>query len=325
MHLPVMLPEVLTALSPRDGETYLDGTFGNGGYTEAFLRAADCNLIALDRDPTVKVREDELARSFANRFRFIETSFSQMDNLGLDKVDAVILDVGVSSMQLDQAERGFSFMRSGPLDMRMSKSGPTAADAVNSLSVDDLSRVFRVYGEERRATQAAKIIDRARSEQKLLTTDGLSNLIEKAFGRRGKTHPATRIFQALRIFINDELAELFYGLCAAERMLKPAGRLIVVTFHSLEDRIVKKFLQSRALIPSSGSRYAPEVKQNFPELSFSMPRKAVVKPSHSEIEANPRSRSAKLRMAIRTKALAIEPSVDLLPKAPRLTDYKWVS
>lgn len=318
-HYPVMLPEVLTALAAKEGETYVDGTFGNGGYSEAFLKAADCYVVGLDRDPNVQPRAAELARGYDGRFRLIETPFSKMDEVGLSQVDAVVLDIGVSSMQLDQAERGFSFMRSGPLDMRMGTTGPTAADAVRSLPQSDLVRIFQVYGEERRARRAADFIVRAREEGDIITTDALADIVEKALGRTGKNHPATKVFQALRIFINDELGELYRGLCAAEKVLKPGGRLIVVTFHSLEDRIVKSFLRRRAGDVRGGSRYAPEVKHEGPAASFKEGKRSVIKPSKTEVEENARSRSAKLRFAIRTDAAAFPMDDKLLPRVTGLS------
>lgn len=318
-HYPVMLPEVLTALAPKEGETYVDGTFGNGGYSEAFLKAANCQVVGLDRDPNVRSRAAELAAKYDGRFRLIETPFSKMDEVGVSQVDAVVLDIGVSSMQLDQAERGFSFMRSGPLDMRMGNAGPTAAEAVKLLSHGELARIFQVYGEERRAKRAADFITRARDEDDITTTEELAEILEKALGRSGKIHPATRVFQALRIFINDELGELYRGLCAAEEILKPGGRLIVVTFHSLEDRIVKSFLRRRAGEVSGGSRYAPEVKNEGPAASFKEGKRSVIKPSNTEIEDNPRSRSAKLRFAMRTEAVAFPADDDLLPRVVHLS------
>ena len=312
-HYPVMLPEVLSALGPQEGEVYVDGTFGNGGYSERFLKAANCNVIGLDRDPNVAPRAGELSAQYEGRFKLIKTPFSKMDEVGLDLVDAVILDIGVSSMQLDQAERGFSFMRSGPLDMRMGDMGPTAADAVKCLSHNDLIRVFQVYGEERRARRAADFIIRARDEEAIVTTEQLADIIEKALGRSGKLHPATRVFQALRIFVNDELGELYRGLCAAEAILKPGGRLIVVTFHSLEDRIVKSFLRRRAGEIVGGSRYAPEVINEGPEASFAQGKRSVIKPSKTEVAENPRSRSAKLRFAIRSDAPVFPSDDELLP------------
>jgi len=321
-HYPVMLPEVLTALAPKDGETYVDGTFGNGGYSEAFLKAANCNVVGLDRDPNVQPRADELSKSYEGRFRLIETPFSKMDEVGLSQVDGVVLDIGVSSMQLDQAERGFSFMRTGPLDMRMGSAGPTAADAVKSLSHSDLIRIFQVYGEERRARRSADFIVRAREEGDIITTDALADILEKALGRTGKTHPATKVFQALRIFINDELGELYRGLCAAEKILKPGGRLIVVTFHSLEDRIVKSFMRRRAGEVSGGSRYVPEVKHEGSKASFIGGKRSVIKPTKTEVAENPRSRSAKLRFAIRTEAAPFPVDDELLPRVISLSDLE---
>lgn len=317
-----MLPEVLSALAPQEGETYVDGTFGNGGYSEAFLKSAKCHVIGLDRDPNVAPRAKELGVNYEGRFRLIETPFSKMDEVGIAQVDAVILDIGVSSMQLDQAERGFSFMRAGPLDMRMGADGPTAAQVIKSLSHSELIRIFQVYGEERRARRAADFIVRAREEGDIVTTDALAELIEKALGRTGKTHPATRVFQALRIYVNDELGELYRGLCAAEKIIKPNGRLIVVTFHSLEDRIVKSFLRRRSGEVTGGSRYAPEVKHEGPVASFTQGKRSVIKPSKSEVEENPRSRSAKLRFAIRTEAPAFPMDDDLLPNVPSVHDLR---
>ena len=321
-HYPVMLPEVLTALAPKAGETYVDGTFGNGGYSEAFLKVESCNVVGLDRDSNVQLRAEELSAQYDGRFRLIETPFSKMDEVGLSEVDAVVLDIGVSSMQLDQAERGFSFMRSGPLDMRMGHAGPTAADAVRDLPHSDLIRIFQVYGEERRARRAADFIVRAREEDDIVTTEALADVIEKALGRTGKNHPATKVFQALRIFINDELGELYRGLCAAERLLAPGGRLIVVTFHSLEDRIVKSFLRRRAGEVKGGSRYAPEVRHEGPAASFTEGKRSVIKPSKAEIEENARSRSAKLRFAIRTDAAPFPMDDDLLPRVAQLTELE---
>ncbi len=325
-HYPVMLSEVLSALSPKAGETYIDGTFGNGGYSEAFLKAADCQVIGLDRDPNVRPRADELTQNYDGRFSLVHTPFSRMDKIeGIGTVDAVILDIGVSSMQLDQNERGFSFMRSGPLDMRMSQSGPSAEDAVNDMSRADLERIFRVYGEEKRARRAAELIVRAREDGRIVTTGSLAELLEKGLGRTGKIHPATRVFQALRIFINDELRELYLGLCAAEKILKPGGRLIVVTFHSLEDRMVKRFVRRRSETAKAGSRYQPEVDMSGPAPSLMEPRRSVVKPSEDELAENPRSRSAKLRAAIRTDAPAFDGDDKLLPQVPFLEDYGWAA
>jgi len=221
------------------------------------------------------------------------------------------------------SERGFSFMREGPLDMRMEQGGgPTARDAVLHLSAGELTRIFQVYGEEKRARHVANCIVSAREQGDILTTSDLADILEKALGRRGKTHPATRVFQALRIFVNDELGELYQGLCAAERILKPGGRLVVVTFHSLEDRIVKSFLRRRAGEVRGGSRYAPEVKNDGPAPSFDLPKRSVTKPSKSEIDENSRSRSAKLRLAVRTEALVIDADDRLLPNVISLAELE---
>ena len=322
-HYPVMLPEVLQALNMQSGETCVDGTFGNGGYSQAILDGADCNVIGLDRDPNVKLRADELAQAYPDRFRLIQTPFSKMDALEIGSVDAVVLDIGVSSMQLDEAERGFSFMREGPLDMRMEQGGgPTARDAVLNLSVDELTQIFKVYGEEKRARHVANCILSAREAGDIQTTTDLAGILEQALGRRGKTHPATRVFQALRIFINDELGELYRGLCAAEKLLKPGGRLVVVTFHSLEDRIVKSFFRRRAGEVQGGSRYLPEVETQSVSASFDLPKRSVTKPSKTEIEENARSRSAKLRLAIRTRADVFAAEDRLLPNVLALSELE---
>lgn len=321
-HYPVMLPEVLTALNMQDGEICMDGTFGNGGYSEAILQAAGCKVIGLDRDPNVAARAAELAKAYQGRFRLIETPFSRMDELNLPQLDAVVLDIGVSSMQLDEAERGFSFMRDGPLDMRMAQSGPSAADAIAHLSTEELTRIFKAYGEEKRARHIANCIETARRENAILTTGSLAEIIEVAIGRRGKTHPATRVFQALRIFINDELGELYRGLCAAEKILKPGGRLVVVTFHSLEDRIVKNFFRERAGEVKGGSRYAPDVVASDPAASFDLPKRSVTKPGKVEVEENPRSRSAKLRLAIRNDAQAMPDNMIDNSYLPTLSDLE---
>jgi len=313
MHYPVMLSEVIAAMDLKDSGLYVDATFGNGGYSEAFLSAKTCKVIGLDRDPNVYNRAEELKVRYNNRFSLIETKFSEMDRIDLPMVDAVVMDIGVSSMQIDRAERGFSFMRSGPLDMRMSTTGASAADAVNLLPYDDLVRIFRVYGEEKYSRRAAGAIISSRQTKYIGTTADLALIIEKTLGRSGKIHPATRIFQALRIFINDELGELYKGLCAAERVLKPGGRLLVVTFHSLEDRIVKSFLRRRTGGTASVSRYAPEQKKVATEQTFIDGKRSVIKPQKNEIKENPRSRSAKLRYAIRTDKIPLKADDRLLP------------
>ena len=322
-HYPVMLPDVLTALDMQDGDVCVDGTFGNGGYSEAILKAADCQVIGLDRDPNVKPRADDLALKYKGRFKLIQTPFSKMDEVEIEPVDAVVLDIGVSSMQLDQAERGFSFMREGPLDMRMEQGGgPTARDAVLYLTASELARIFQLYGEEKRARHVANCIVSAREAGDIVTTSDLADILESALGRRGKTHPATRVFQALRIFVNDELGELYRGLCAAEKILKPEGRLVVVTFHSLEDRIVKSFFRRRAGEVQGGSRYLPAVEDTGPAASFDLPKRSVTKPSKSEVEENARSRSAKLRLAVRTTAPAFIADDRLLPDVMSLAELE---
>jgi 16S rRNA (cytosine1402-N4)-methyltransferase len=299
-HVPVLLPEVLDALSPAPEKTVIDGTFGAGGYSRAFLDAG-AKVIAFDRDPTARRFAEHLP---ADRFRFVGARFSEMaEVVGEASVDGVALDLGVSSMQLDEAERGFSFMRDGPLDMRMGEAGQTAADLVNSAEPAELARIFYVYGEERQSRRIAAAIARRRAEQPFTRTLELAEFIEKALGgRRGaKVHPATRAFQGLRIAVNEELSELEAGLVAAERALKPQGRLCVVTFHSLEDRIVKTFLAVRAGRTPSGSRHAPP-REAQAEPSFSLLFNGAQAPSEAEVAANPRARSAKLRAAVRTSA-----------------------
>ncbi|MGA0605085.1 16S rRNA (cytosine(1402)-N(4))-methyltransferase RsmH [Phenylobacterium sp. VNQ135] len=299
-HVPVLLNEVVDALAPAPGQTIVDGTFGAGGYTRAIL-ASGAGVVAFDRDPTVKRFTDGLPQ---DRFRLVEARFSEMgDALGDTAVDGVVLDIGVSSMQIDQPERGFSFMQDGPLDMRMGDAGPTAADLVNTADPAELARIFFVYGEERESRRIARAIAKRREEQPFSRTLELAEFIEKALGgRRGaKIHPATRAFQGLRIAVNEELAELEAGLAAAERVLKAGGRLCVVTFHSLEDRIVKSFLQVRAGRTPAGSRHAPPVEKG-PAPSFQLLFNGARGPSEAEVAANPRARSAKLRAAVRTDA-----------------------
>jgi 16S rRNA (cytosine1402-N4)-methyltransferase len=299
-HVPVLLDEVVDALAPKLGQTIVDGTFGAGGYSRAIL-AKGAQVTAFDRDPSARRFADGLP---TDRFRLVERRFSEIDDeVGAAAVDGVVLDIGVSSMQLDEAERGFSFMRDGPLDMRMAASGPTAADLVNEAEQAELARILYVYGEERESRRIARAIVRRREEQPFTRTLELAEFIEKSLGgRRGaKVHPATRSFQAIRIAVNEELSELEAGLAAAERALKAGGRLCVVTFHSLEDRIVKTFLSVRAGRTPSGSRHAPPVKAGAAP-SFELLFNGAHGPSDQELAANPRSRSAKLRAAVRTAA-----------------------
>jgi 16S rRNA (cytosine1402-N4)-methyltransferase len=299
-HAPVLLNEVVDALQPRAGQTLVDGTFGAGGYSRALL-ATGASVIAFDRDPTARRFAEGLP---ADRFRLVERRFSELDaETGEGAVDGVVFDIGVSSMQLDEAERGFSFMRDGPLDMRMAADGPTAADLVNEAEPEEIARILYVYGEERESRRIARAIARRREERPFTRTLELAEFIEKALGgRRGaKVHPATRSFQAIRIAVNEELSELEAGLAAAERALKTDGRLCVVTFHSLEDRIVKTFLAVRAGKTPAGSRHAPPVEAAAAP-SFQLLFNGAQAPSAAELAANPRARSAKLRAAVRTDA-----------------------
>ena len=299
-HISVLLDEVIENLACGPGDTVVDGTFGAGGYTRAIL-ATGAKVVAFDRDPTVR----RFAAGFPDdRFRLVEARFSEMDAvLGEGCADGVALDLGVSSMQIDEAERGFSFMHDGQLDMRMGGDGPSAADLVNTLDTTELARIIFVYGEERQSRHIAKAIVARRAHQRFTRTLELADYVEKALGgRRGaKIHPATRTFQGLRIAVNDELGELESGLVAAERVLKTGGRLCVVTFHSLEDRIVKTFLTPRAGRSPGGSRHAPPVQAGAPA-SFELLFNGAQAPTEAEVRANPRARSAKLRAAVRTEA-----------------------
>jgi 16S rRNA (cytosine1402-N4)-methyltransferase len=299
-HVPVLINEVVEALEPSPGKTVVDGTFGAGGYSRAFLDAG-AKVIAFDRDPSARRFAEGLPDA---RFRLVEARFSEMaEQLGEAAADGVALDLGVSSMQLDEPERGFSFLRDGPLDMRMEGEGPTAADLVNTADPAELARILYVYGEERQSRRIAAAIARRRGEQPFTRTLELADFIEKALGgRRGaKVHPATRSFQAIRIAVNEELSELEAGLVAAEQTLMPGGRLCVVTFHSLEDRIVKTFLAVRAGRTPGGSRHAPPLAAGAPP-SFELLFHGARAPSEAEVDANPRARSAKLRAAVRTSA-----------------------
>lgn len=307
-HAPVLLAEVIEALAPKAGDMIIDATFGAGGYTRAILeRGAD--VVALDRDPTVQPFAEAVARDFPDRFQLIRTPFSGLaeafEESGKAKLDGAVFDIGVSSMQLDQAERGFSFMRDGPLDMRMSDEGETAADIVNTWDHGPLAHIFKLYGDERQSGRVATAILRRRVEQPFTRTLDLAEVVEKALGgRRGAAiHPATRVFQALRIAVNDELGELERGLEAAEATLAPGGRLVVVTFHSLEDRMVKAFLTERTGNAPGGSRHAP-VAVETRKPSFDLLFKGAREAGEAELAANPRARSAKIRAAVRTDAPA---------------------
>lgn len=306
-HVPVMLQEVVHLLAPAAGGTFIDGTFGAGGYTAALL-ATGANVIAIDRDPTAIAGGEALARSAGDRLNLVEGRFSALDEIardhGHERVDGVVLDIGVSSMQVDTATRGFSFRGEGPLDMRMGTQGPTAADVVNHMEAGDLARVIAVLGEEKKARAVARAIERARAEKPLTGTVELANIVARAVGgRRDQAiHPATRTFQALRIFVNRELDELAEALAASERVLSDGGRLVVVSFHSLEDRIVKRFLADRSATQSGASRHRPDVAVATP--TFTLLSRGALGASEAEIAANPRARSARLRAGKRTAAPA---------------------
>ena len=307
-HIPVLLSEVIESLDPQDGETFIDGTFGAGGYTRAILEAAFTHVIAIDRDPDAFPRAVPLMAEFGERFLFRPGCFGDIEAIaavaGWELVDGVVLDIGVSSIQIDEAERGFSFQSDGPLDMRMSRSGESAADVVNTYAEEQLADVIYQLGEDRKSRAIARAIVRQRNEQPFARTSELAQCVSRVFhGRKiDGRHPATRTFQALRIHVNDELGELARALLAAEKILKPGGRLVVVTFHSLEDRIVKRFFTNRAGKKSRGSRHLPETPVKLSAPSFRILNSRPLTPQKGELDLNPRARSARLRAAIRTDA-----------------------
>ncbi len=313
-HIPVLLSEVVAALRPGDGETFIDGTFGAGGYTSAILDAADTRVIAIDRDPDARAAGQAIVEKYAPRLTLLDGTFGNLDMLAADAdaplVDGVVLDIGVSSMQIDEAERGFSFMADGPLDMRMSRDGPGAADVIREAPEEVLADILYEFGEERRSRSIARAIGRARADAPITTTRQLADIVLRTLGRpRGDDqHPATRTFQALRIYVNDELGQLVDALAAAERCLKPGGRLVVVTFHSLEDRIVKRYLTQASGKASSGSRHLPPAAQAAAAPRFRIVNQRPLTPSVEEVATNSRARSARLRAAERTEAPAAAPS-----------------
>jgi 16S rRNA (cytosine1402-N4)-methyltransferase len=313
-HHPVLLPEVLAALAPAPGRTILDGTFGAGGYSRALLSHDGTRVIALDRDPTAAANADAVAADHPGRFTFRAARFSTLDivaaDLGLPALDGVVLDVGVSSMQLDQAERGFSFRADGPLDMRMEQDGPSAADVVNGVDEETLAAILFHLGEERDSRRIARAVVADRVASPFTRTRQLAELVARVVRNAPKgIHPATRTFQALRIAVNDELGELLSALGAAERALGPGGVLAVVTFHSLEDRLVKRFLARASGRGAGGSRHLPQTSVAAP--SFSLPGRQPVLPGDDEVARNPRARSAKLRVAVRTDASPLTPDPEL--------------
>jgi len=309
-HIPVMLSEVVETLDPTSGDIIIDGTFGAGGYTRAILEAANCSVIAIDRDPRAIAGGEEFAAAYPDRLKLVLGRFAEMQQIAealeTTRVNGIVLDLGVSSMQLDEADRGFSFMQDGPLDMRMGASGPTAADLVNALPEKELADILFQLGEERRSRAIAKAIVAARAEAPIARTGELAEVVAKVLGRkRDETkHPATRTFQALRLYLNAELAELAEALAAAERLLAPGGRLVVVTFHSLEDRIAKRFFAARSKPEPKGSRHLPDPGEAETAPSFDLVSRKPISPSKREIAENPRSRSARLRAGIRTEAPA---------------------
>ncbi|TFV78939.1 16S rRNA (cytosine(1402)-N(4))-methyltransferase RsmH [Bradyrhizobium frederickii] len=319
-HIPVLGREAIAHLAPRDGGIYVDATFGAGGYSRAILEVPGTRLIAIDRDRTAITGGAELVERSAGRLALVEDRFSNLADVcaaqGIDTVDGVVMDVGVSSMQLDQAGRGFSFRLDGPLDMRMGQSGPTAADVVARASEGDLADIIYQLGEERHSRRIARAIVADRKDTPFTTTRALAELVARVVrSKPGDIHPATRTFQALRIFVNEELEELQTALAAAERVLTPGGRLVVVSFHSLEDRIVKNFLSERSKT-GGGSRHLPEVAQVPP--SFQLLTRRPIVAGDDEVAHNPRARSAKLRAAERTSAPAHQDGEQ--SSWPRLSD-----
>jgi 16S rRNA (cytosine1402-N4)-methyltransferase len=299
-HKPVMLREIIDILNPKDGGIYIDGTFGVGGYSRAFLKTAHCQVWAIDRDPDAVEKGRALGRELPQRFHIIHGRYGEMDHLlskeAINIVDGVALDIGVSSPQLDQSERGFSFRKDAPLDMRMEKTGMSAADVVRDLNEQELSDIILRYGEERYAKRIARQIVKTRSYAPITRTQHLADVIRKVLPRsREKIDPATRTFQALRIYVNDELGELNRGLVAAERLLSQGGLIAVVTFHSLEDRCVKHFFRERSGLGANNSRHLPYTQKNPP--TFRELFKKPLRPQAIEISQNPRARSARLRAA----------------------------
>lgn len=306
-HIPVMLKEVMRALDPQDGGIYVDGTFGAGGYTRAILESCSCTVYAIDRDPEAYARAVAMAKDFSGRLVPLQGCFGSITSLlagvGVTRINGLVLDIGVSSIQLSTPERGFSFQKDGPLDMRMSRDGQSAADVVNTASEKELADIIYQYGEESASRQIARKIVAARATAPITTTLQLADIVHSVLKQHPglKTDTATKTFQALRIFVNDELGELEKALSAAENLLAPEGRLVVVSFHSLEDGCVKNFLRERAGQGGNNSRHLPpSPRENAP--TFLLEKKSGVKPSEDETRENPRARSAHLRYGIRTQA-----------------------
>ena len=306
-HTPVLLNEVIRTINPQSGKLYFDATFGWGGYTKKLLDSCACEVIAIDQDPKVKSRAKEFKREYGTRFNFIESKFSEicsvLKKLNTKKVDGFMFDIGVSSMQLDNPQRGFSFNKEGPLDMRMGNSELTAEEFINSVSEDELADIIYNYGDERKSRRIAKLIVEHRKINPIKTTLHLADIVLKANPKKNnhKKHPATKTFQAIRIYLNDEFNELFAGLTNAEQALSEDGKICVVTFHSLEDKIVKNYFYKSSGMDYSSYKNLP-VETNDSEASL-IPGKKAIKPSKEEIETNIRARSAKLRYATRTSSL----------------------
>ena len=319
-HIPVLGREAVALLSPRDAGVYVDATFGAGGYSRAILEVGGTRMIGIDRDRTAVAGGFDLVDRSEGRLVLVEDRFSNLAEIcaaqGFAAIDGIVMDVGVSSMQLDEAGRGFSFRLDGPLDMRMGHDGPTAADVIAKASEAELADIIYLFGEERQSRAVARAIVAARNEAPIATTRALADIVARVVrSKPGDIHPATRTFQALRIFVNEELDELLEALQAAEHVLKPGGRLVVVSFHSLEDRIVKNFFAERGKV-AGGSRHLPEVRNTAP--SFKILTKRPVTPGDAELAANPRARSAKLRAAERTDAPAHAASEEVA--WPKLSD-----
>ncbi len=304
LHHPVMLPQIISALAPKDGNHIVDATFGNGGYSREILNQADCFVAGIDWDPDAISRARVRMQNFSEKFTILEGSFSEIErltaNTQFNKPDGIVFDLGVCSTQLDEAERGFSFKSDGPLDMRMSKAGKSAADIVNSMPEKKLADIIYTYGDERASRRIARAISTKREEAPLLRTFELAHIVRSVLPRakKGQSDPATRTFQALRVYVNNEIGELCEALLASERILQEGGILAVVSFHSLEDRIIKRFFRQRAGYAAQPSRHQP-IQPNAEPTFRLLPRRPIL-PEISEIETNPRSRSAKLRVGIRT-------------------------